>query len=404
MDTAWLNAEAGRLLEFGAAARLPGRGFGWLDGDGRVDEARNLPLWITARMTHVFALGHTIGHPGAGELVDHGVAALAGPFRDPVHDGWYAELTPEGTPAVNTKAAYEHAFVVLAVSSASAVGRPGAAELFADACRVMAERFWSAAEGRCVEQFREDWSEPEKYRGANSNMHAVEAFLAAADVSGDPVWRQRALSIADHLINEVARAHAWRLPEHFDPSWSAILEYNVDSKGDQFRPYGSTIGHWMEWARLLLHLDAALETPPNWLTEAARELFGTAVRVGWSADGSPGFVYTVDWDDMPVVRERMHWVIAEAIAAASALATRTGDSEYVRWYETFWDYARTYVIDQHRGSWHHELDDRNRPSATVWQGKPDIYHAVQASLLPQVPLAPTLSLALKSSALKERAQ
>src|SRR5512146_3295993 len=37
--------------------------------------------------------------------------------------------------------------------------------------------------------------ETEPYRGANSNMHSVEAYLAAGDATGDRVWHERALSI-----------------------------------------------------------------------------------------------------------------------------------------------------------------------------------------------------------------
>ena len=47
-----------------------------------------------------------------------------------------------------------------------------------------------------------------------------------------------------------------------------------------------------------------------------------------------------------------------------------------------------------RGSWHHELDTSNRPQASVWPGKPDLYHAVQATLIPRLPLAPILASAV----------
>ncbi|MDQ2781543.1 MAG: AGE family epimerase/isomerase, partial [Actinomycetota bacterium] len=36
------------------------------------------------------------------------------------------------------------------------------------------------------------------------------------------------------------------------------------------------------------------------------------------------------------------------------------------------------------GSWHHELDEQNHPSSNVWEGKPDVYHAYQAMLLPRL--------------------
>uniref|UniRef100_UPI0026350682 AGE family epimerase/isomerase n=1 Tax=Gryllotalpicola sp. TaxID=1932787 RepID=UPI0026350682 len=39
------------------------------------------------------------------------------------------------------------------------------------------------------------------------------------------------------------------------------------------------------------------------------------------------------------------------------------------------------------GSWIHQLDPTNVPSTTIWEGKPDIYHAYQAVILPMLPLA-----------------
>ena len=52
------------------------------------------------------------------------------------------------------------------------------------------------------------------------------------------------------------------------------------------------------------------------------------------------------------------------------------------------------LVDRDLGSWHHELDEHNRPAATTWQGKPDVYHAYQALLLASRPLAPVLSVQL----------
>ena len=126
----------------------------------------------------------------------------------------------------------------------------------------------------------------------------------------------------------------------------------------------------------------------------ARSLFDASVREGWAVDGTDGFVYTVDWSGRPVVRERMHWVAAEATAAAAALHQATGDSSYADWYRTWWQHIDACFRDPVLGSWHHELSPDNQPSAITWQGKPDTYHAFQATLIPRLPLAPTLARAL----------
>lgn len=52
-------------------------------------------------------------------------------------------------------------------------------------------------------------------------------------------------------------------------------------------------------------------------------------------------------------------------------------------------------LDLADGSWHHELDAANAPASGTWAGKPDAYHALQATLLPRLPPAPTLAVALR---------
>ena len=41
-----------------------------------------------------------------------------------------------------------------------------------------------------------------------------------------------------------------------------------------------------------------------------------------------------------------------------------------------------HVMDHEKGSWFHQLDAGNNVLTTVWPGKPDVYHAFQAMLIP----------------------
>jgi sulfoquinovose isomerase len=396
----WLEAEGDRLLEFGRSAAHPDGGFAWLSDDGSPQLDRPVELWITCRMTHVYSLGHLLGRPGSATLADHGVAALQGRFRDAAHGGWYAQVAADG-PTVTGKTAYEHAFVVLAADSATAAGRPGGRALLDDALEVLLEPFWDDQHGMVVEEWDEGFTRLDGYRGVNANMHSVEALLSAADVLDDASLRARAERIVTRVVHDLARRNSWRIPEHFDADWTPRPEYNVDEPAHPFRPYGATIGHWLEWARLALHLRAGLgASAPGWLLEDARELFDAATREGWAVDGADGFVYTVDWSGQPVVRERMHWVAAEATATAAALFAATGERSYVEWYETWWNYVADHLLDREHGSWRHELTPTNQPSSITWAGKPDTYHAFQATLLPRLPLAPTLASALARGLLR----
>ena len=127
----WLEDETDRLLDFGRASAVPG-GFARQDEAGAAVDGP-LELWIACRMTHVYAIGHLLGRPGSAAIVDHGLAALTGAFHDDEHGGWFAEVERDGTPRDTDKAAYPHAFVILAASSATAAGRPGARGLLDEA-------------------------------------------------------------------------------------------------------------------------------------------------------------------------------------------------------------------------------------------------------------------------------
>ncbi|MFJ4110758.1 AGE family epimerase/isomerase [Pseudomonas sp. NPDC089758] len=398
--TAWLASEGQRLLCFAKASQAP-EGFGNLDARGNLPPTAVAETMNTARMTHSFALAHLQGAPGCLALVQHGVHALCGPLRDAEYGGWFARPHGQGD---NGKAAYLHAFVALAASSAVVAGAAGAQGLLAQAIQVIEERFWSEEEGAMRESFSSDWQQPEAYRGANSNMHATEAFLALADVTGDVRWLERALRIVERIIHGHAGAGGYRVIEHFDAHWQPLPEYNQDNPADHFRPYGTTPGHAFEWSRLALHLEAARRQAglpvPAWLLACARGLFANACTHAWSVDGAEGIVYTLGWDDRPRVRERLHWVHAEACASAAALLRRTGEQQYERWYRRFWAFIDTHFIDRAAGSWHHELGPDNQPAATIWAGKPDLYHAYQAVLLPTLPLAPSLASALARNVTK----
>ncbi|WP_238581601.1 AGE family epimerase/isomerase [Demequina aestuarii] len=404
----WLDDHVDGLLRFGAGSAIS-TGFGNLDSHGQVAPSRPdgySDLYVTCRMTHSFSLGALLGRPGCAALADHGIASLQGAFADKVHGGWFSSVNVDG-PVDRTKQAYAHAFVLLAASSAAVAGRPGAAELLQSAMVVHLDKFWREDEGMAVEGWDETWSHSEPYRGVNANMHTVEAYLAVADATGDPSWRARALRVLERVCGYAAHEH-WRIPEHFSEQWEPLPRYNEDDKAHPFRPFGATAGHSFEWARLALHARAAevaAGTAPgrvSWLWDAAQSLFDRAVADSWAVDGAEGFVYTVDFDGAPVIRARMHWVVTEAIGAAAALWRATSEQSYADWYARWWDHAATSFIDG-TGSWVHELDSQNRPSSTVWEGKPDIYHALQATLIPRLPQAPTLASALRQGLIDPRA-
>lgn len=383
----WLLNEVDHLFNFYEPHAVNRRG-GFHDLDARgeplptgwppaAEPTRN--LFNTTRLTHCFAIGHLLGRPGASRFVDHGMDFLWNGHRDRTNGGyrWSDGYT---APLNDSKQAYGHAFVLLAASSAKVIGHPDADRLLSDISTVIEDRFWEQEHGAVAEEFTADWKPLSDYRGQNSNMHLTEALMAAYEATTESRYLDMASSIAGRLIRDTAAKNNWRLPEHYRNDWSIDFDYGTDV----FRPYGSTIGHGLEWSRLILQLWELTGREEAWMPDAARHLFDRATEDGWDQEHG-GFYFTVGWDGMPVDRDRYWWPCTEGIAAAAFLGAITGDEIYEEWYRRIWDWSRTHLIDRELGGWHHQLDDTLIPVSDPWFGKPDLYHTLQACVIPLVP-------------------
>ncbi|HEX3984371.1 MAG TPA: AGE family epimerase/isomerase [Acidisoma sp.] len=373
----WLEAKADALLrQFQFTSIDPAGGFFDLDIAGQ--PRRETPireLVTTTRVTHCFAIAHMMGWPGAEALVRHGLAALWDLHRDTVHGGYRWQV---GTGADDSKQAYGHAFVLLAASSARLAGFAEAEPILADVTKVLNERFWEARHGASAEEFTADWRPISGYRGQNANMHLTEALMAAYEATGDRAYLAKAESIADLIINRLARAAGFHVIEHFDSEWQPDRAYRGS---DMFRPQGITPGHGLEWSRLIAQLHVLGGQTRSWMPDAAAALFRQAVGDGWDGPAG-GFYYTLDYSQSPLIRDRLWWPCCEAVAASAFLGQLTGEWTYESWYRRVWSWMAQRLADPVHGGWYPELDDNLTPRPRFFAGKPDIYHLLQSFLIP----------------------
>jgi len=85
------------------------------------------------------------------------------------------------------------------------------------------------------------------------------------------------------------------------------------------------------------------------------------------------------------VRDRLWWPVCEGIGAATFLGALDGGAEVEAWYRRLWSFAARRFIDRRDGGWLPQLDDSLTPIAGYFVGKPDLYHALQACLIPLYP-------------------
>ncbi len=385
------------LLAFGHGFPSPGGGSYYLGDDGTPWKERGRETWITSRMAHVYSIGVLLSHEGSKTLAEAAIKGLTGELHDTANGGWYAGLTKDGE-VLQDKQCYAHAFVILAASSACLAGCEGAESLLREALALYDARFWNEAEGLSCDTWNTEFTVLDDYRGLNANMHTVEAFLAAADVLGDEKYRIRAGRIIDHVL-VWAGENDWRIPEHFKKDWTPDLDCNKEKPDDPFKPYGATPGHGIEWARLITQwaMSVYKDNPDagSGYVKAAECLYNRAVEDAWNRDGAPGLVYTTDWEGEPVVHDRMHWTLAEAINTSAVLYRVTGKEKYSADYAEFMKYLDEKVHDKKNGSWFHQMDRKNRVIGTVWPGKSDLYHALQATLIPYAPVEFSIAPAVK---------
>ena len=334
----------------------------------------------------------------AGRWPTTGSPRCAGRFRDEEHGGWYAKVgrrrtrsrptrRPTSTRSWCSPARERHGG--RPAGRARAAGR--ALGVLRRALLGRRRRHGRRAVGRVVDTL-------DGYRGVNANMHTRRgAALRRGRARTTPRCATQAQRILTRVVHDFARGNQWRIPEHFDATWTPVLDYNVDEPAHPFRPYGATIGHWLEWARLALHLRAGLGRRGTRLAARRR---GRALR-GLRARGLGGRRCATASSTpstgtvKPVVRERMHWVAAEATATAAALHAATGDPAYAALVRDLVG-ARRRPLPRRPSAGRGGTSCRRTtgPSGLTWAGKPDTYHAVQATLLPASRSSPTLAAAL----------
>ncbi|WP_299906582.1 AGE family epimerase/isomerase [uncultured Paracoccus sp.] len=384
---AYLVADARRQLDFFDASLGRAGGLAVLDYAG-VPLPGPQELHTTTRLVHSYGLAQIAGRPDHAGIIDRGMSDLWTRHRDSQHGGYVWSVDSEGV-ADGVKLAYGHVFVLLAASTAKLAGHPDADRLLADASEVLDRHYWDDQMGLFRDEFTRDWQAFSTYRGMNANMHGVEALLAAHEATGEALYLDRARRIFDFFLGRIAPENGWRIPEHYTEDWQIDRDYEGNP---MFRPAGSTPGHSFEMGRLQLQLWDLSGRPDDGAPARARKLVQQALDDAWD-ELRGGFVYTLAPDGTVARWARYWWPVTEAIgvlAAFQKLDPQPGDED---WYRRCWTFADRHLIDHARGGWIPELDDQDQPAKAQFAGKPDIYHALQADLLP---LAAGLSHAIKA--------
>jgi len=249
--------------------------------DGTVFDTHTRHLVSSTRFVFVWAMAarHFPATPAYLDNARRALAFLREAHRNPVTGGYAWQLSwQDGRATVQdaTNHCYGLAFVLLACAHALLAGIGEARAWLNETFALMEARFWLPAHGLYADEATPDW-QLKPYRGQNANMHATEACLAAFDATGEVRFLDRALLVATNIAQrQAALTGGQMIWEHYRDDWSIDWDYNRNDMTNIFRPWGYQPGHFTEWARLLLAIEARRPLP--WLLPRAEALFDLAFR------------------------------------------------------------------------------------------------------------------------------
>jgi mannose/cellobiose epimerase-like protein (N-acyl-D-glucosamine 2-epimerase family) len=193
-------------------------------------------LRVVARQITAFSLAHRAGVAGADEAAALGIAFLSRHASLP--EGGYAwQFDLSNRPIDTRRDLYDHAFVLLALSEATAV-------LPAAPLRRRALTLLEFLD-RHMRHPQSGWAEsipPALPRRQNPHMHLLEALLAASGAFGDPIFLTRAGEVVALFLDRLLDAQTGALPEFFGDTWQVERQDGV---------FVWEPGHHYEWAWLL---------------------------------------------------------------------------------------------------------------------------------------------------------
>ncbi len=198
-------------------------------------------LRVVARQTYVFSKAHMAGVPRAAEAVEVGLDFLR--HRAALPGGGYAwRFALDGRVTDARIDLYDQAFVLLALSAATAVLPRGALLPIALALDDFCESAMAHPAGGYVESLP-----PVLPRRQNPHMHLLEARLAAAEAFGEARFLKRAAPLVALFRERLFRGGV--LMEFFGEDLQPVEPFTVEP------------GHHCEWV-WLLHRYAHLSATP----------------------------------------------------------------------------------------------------------------------------------------------
>ena len=314
--------------------------------DGRADPLAPRRVRVQARQIYCYAKAAQMGwYPQGREIALKGLEHLLSKAKSPDgRPGYVHTLTPDGVVLDPLRDSYDHAFVLLALSTVYALDRDAQVRAEIDALLAFLDAHLRSPHGGVLEGLPASMP-----RRQNPHMHLFEAMIAAFDATHDAVFQQRAGEFFALFLANLYDKQKQVLGEYFEDDWSKIEPVSVEP------------GHQAEWVWLLKGFERITGCPTG---RHRGELLASALRYRDEATGC----LVDEGDDAGNIRRhsRRLWPQTEIAKAwiAQAEAGEAGAADEAR--------AALARLDRHYlrhpvvGGWYDQFDrDGNSLVATI---------------------------------------
>jgi mannose-6-phosphate isomerase len=317
-----------------------------LHPDGRADRLAPRRVRVQARQIYCYAKAAQMGwYPQGRDIALKGLEYLLARAKAPDgRPGFVNTLMPDGTVKDPLRDSYDHAFVLLALSTVYALDRDAQVRAEIDALLSFMDAHLRSPHGGVLEGLPSSMP-----RRQNPHMHLFEAMIAAFDATHDTVFQQRAGDFFALFLANLYDKQKRVLGEYFEEDWSKIEPVSVEP------------GHQAEWVWLLKGFERITGCPTG---RHRGELLESALRY---RDETTGCLID-EGDDVGNIRRhtRRLWPQTEIAKAwiAQAEAGEAGAADEARAALARLD--RHYLSHPVAGGWYDQFDrDGNSLVATI---------------------------------------
>lgn len=317
-----------------------------LHPDGRADRLAPRRVRVQARQIYCYAKAAQMGwYPQGRDIALKGLEYLLATAKAPDgRPGFVNTLMPDGTVKDPLRDSYDHAFVLLALSTVYALDRDAQVRAEIDALLSFMDAHLRSPHGGVLEGLPSSMP-----RRQNPHMHLFEAMIAAFDATHDTVFQQRAGDFFALFLANLYDKQKRVLGEYFEEDWSKIEPVSVEP------------GHQAEWVWLLKGFERITGCPTG---RHRGELLESALRY---RDETTGCLID-EGDDVGNIRRhtRRLWPQTEIAKAwiAQAEAGEVGAADEAR--AALARLERHYLSHPVAGGWYDQFDrDGNSLVATI---------------------------------------